>query len=370
MKILISLISDQQIPNVLFIKEINPDINIFVTTESMERKGQANKLINTLGLSISSVKKIVVNQESFNDVINKLSEVVRITDEDELIINITGGTKIMSIASYYFGRRKGAKIYYLPIGSNRFIKIFPDTEPKEREINFSISLREYLNAYFKAEDKEYFKFGSLQRDERESDRMMDLYINGKLDRIIELIREKDGRKKDIEVNEEMEVLLREISFVPINRKILSKYESRYITGGWFEEWVYYKIKRIFNLSEEYISIGVNRNETDTTIQNDFDVMFTVKNKLGVIECKTSLKEDDKEYALFEETLYKSASLVRDFGLNPVSFLFTLSPKPRNEQKMEDMNKKARYFNITCFYREELLKESFCNTLEEVKKKFI
>lgn len=370
MKILISLISDQQIPNVLFIKEMNPDINIFVTTDSMEKKGQSNKLINTLNLGINSVKRILVNPENFDDVISKLLKEVKINDEDELVINITGGTKIMSIASYYFGRRKGAKIYYLPIGSNRLIKIFPDTEPKEREIKFSLSLREYLNAYFRLEDREYFKFGSLQRGEEEAERMMELYINGKLNKIIDLIREKNGRKNNIEVNGEIEVLLKEINFVTNDRKILLKYESKYITGGWFEEWVYYKIKRVFNLSDEYIAIGVNRNETDTTVQNDFDVMFTVKNKLGIIECKTSLEEDGKEYALFQETLYKSASLVRDFGLNPVSFLFTLSPKPQNKQKMEEMNKRAKYFNITCFYREDFLGENFSNTLEEIKKKFL
>ncbi|MGC8729532.1 MAG: hypothetical protein ACP5SD_09740, partial [Elusimicrobiales bacterium] len=80
MKILISLISDQQIPNVLFIKEINPDRNIFVTTNAMENKRQSDKIINTL--NITNVEKIVVNEESFDDIIYKLTNKVKITDKD------------------------------------------------------------------------------------------------------------------------------------------------------------------------------------------------------------------------------------------------------------------------------------------------
>ncbi|MCX7648281.1 MAG: DUF1887 family CARF protein [Elusimicrobiales bacterium] len=366
MKILISLISDQQIPNVLFIKEINPDRNIFVTTNAMENKRQSDKIINTL--NITNVEKIVVNEESFDDIIYKLTNKVKITDKDELIINITGGNKIMSLASYYFGRRKGAKIYYLPINSNRFIKIYPETEPKEIEVKFLLTLEEYLNSYYKKTNEDYFYYDKPLKSEKEANNFLELYSREKLNQIIQIIRDNKGRDKNLKINEELGKIIKDLNIQTEKQDILSKYESRYITGEWFEEWVYYKIKNKFNLEEKYISISVNRQKKEDNVENEFDVMFVVNNKLGIIECKTSLKYE-KEYDLFRETLYKSSSLIKDFGLNPKSFLFTLSPQPTDNKKKEDMIKEAKFFRIACFYKEDLL-NNLENVLEEIKKQLL
>ena len=106
-----------------------------------------------------------------------------------------------------------------------------------------------------------------------------------------------------------------ISYPIKNVDIIDKYDIRYITGGWFEEYVYYLIKDILKPTD--IQIGVLIRETRETNMNDLDVVFTLGNKLFVIECKTGVGGR----SLFSQIVYKASALKETLlGLSGKSYL--------------------------------------------------
>ena len=94
--ILVSLISEQTIPNVLLIKELKDiDQHIFITTQKMEdeKKCRSDWIIKATALRLNQVQRIIVNQDSLADIENQLATQVK-KDETHFVVNLTGGLKI------------------------------------------------------------------------------------------------------------------------------------------------------------------------------------------------------------------------------------------------------------------------------------
>jgi hypothetical protein len=74
-------------------------------------------------------------------------------------------------------------------------------------------------------------------------------------------------------------------------------------------------------------------------------MFTHKNALYVVECKTDVadNEEGKLSQLFTSTLYKASTLKKDFGLFVKYYLFSvndfskLSPEQKDRARVLDIN---------------------------------
>lgn len=113
--IIISLVSDQTIQNVIFIKSQPPaDRYVFITTAHMERSGQSRSEWIEKAAGISA-ERIVVIEDDLLDIEQRLSEGLQAGPEDQITVNLTGGTKIMSIGVYnYCQKLTYRKIYYIP----------------------------------------------------------------------------------------------------------------------------------------------------------------------------------------------------------------------------------------------------------------
>lgn len=122
--VLVSLISEQTIPNILVATHYKSDNMCFISTERMEIERKTECIENTLKLkgllpSIENIRKIVVDQDSLTDCMNKIEELVEeINGEVEYIVNVTGGNKIMAFATYEIFREIGQKVIinYMPRG--------------------------------------------------------------------------------------------------------------------------------------------------------------------------------------------------------------------------------------------------------------
>ena len=95
---LVLLISEQPIPNLLFLmeKQKEADRYLFVTTAWMERSGAADRLAEVAELKPGSWQKVPVVEDSLDDVRLKLQH-LGLPAENKFLINLAGGTKIMSI---------------------------------------------------------------------------------------------------------------------------------------------------------------------------------------------------------------------------------------------------------------------------------
>lgn len=149
MKAMVCLISDQHVPNLLTIHAIEPDLLILLETPGMKVKRGASNLIRALRMGHS--KKPMCRIKSLNE--ENSIEATKILlgtllskyPDAEWTINITGGTKPMSIAAYEFFKGRNAKILYVPIIAQRRAINFADRS--FIELNYELKVKEFLAGY-------------------------------------------------------------------------------------------------------------------------------------------------------------------------------------------------------------------------------
>ncbi|MFN4000335.1 Card1-like endonuclease domain-containing protein [Algoriphagus sp.] len=362
--ILVSLISDQAIPNVLFIKDQpKADLYVFISTEQMERKGVVGHIIKACEDQIEVHQTILVEEDSLVDFEKTISIELESQDEDHYLVNITGGTKIMSLGAFnYFTKIGASDIYYLPIGKSHFRQIFPMKKNKTKEILFRISLIDYLEANGVAvQQKAFSQKNQLIRSKADNEKVMTSFLgelNLPIKKMVEFFRQNKIRdSKNTEITDELLNVLHPMTlagFKAENEHKLTREETNYLTGDWFEEYTYELIKSTLNKKEEEIGKGVRVTRGEKT-SNEFDVMFTHENALYVIECKTDVADDEegKLSQLFTNTLYKASTLKKDFGLFVKYFLFSVNDFSKLSQEHQD---RARVLDIKLVGTEILSEE--------------
>jgi len=320
-KILVSLVSEQTLPNVELIKEFREDIDKYLFISTIKMSSQLKWICDTVELN--DFDAIVVNPYDIKDIESKLNEYH--FDEAEYILNITCGTKLMTTIVGDFFKNIGAKIYYVTGSNKEYLKVFPAFGERKFKLSKKILLEEYLKAYGFS-----FKKGSCLKESKVAKDFFSYYIN--IDEIPSLSDYIQNSKINLE-----------------SKGKLSKFEVRYLTGDWFEEYVYYKVKEELNLSKDEIGIGYNLNKEN--VPNEIDVLFVFQNKLYIIECKTSFYETRQvlvkknnetlekniDKNLLPEIIYKSDALRTKFGLFANTSVFTLGNiKDDNGEILENL----------------------------------
>ncbi|UJS16957.1 MAG: DUF1887 family CARF protein [Candidatus Jettenia sp.] len=329
-KILVSLISEQTIPNIIVTAYYKPDILWFISTERMEKERRTECVENTLRLkgllsSTKDIKKIVVDQDSLTDCMNKIEDLIEeVNHEVEYMVNITGGNKVMALAAYEIFREIGQKVLinYIPLGKNELVQIFPRERPlKICEIRERLNLEEYLCSYgFRIQNKnslEKVKTNTLLHKE-DSQWILDNYeqLKGLMGFLYKNL--KDARKQkdhhlsatfDREPTSIEREMLSNHGFVikgKLITKDMKKDEIVYLTGGWFEEFVF---NEVYDIVQDKIfddaMIGVKIESFGGT-SNDLDTAFMKDNRFYRIECKTLGNE--KEQDIIRDEVYKNGAI--------------------------------------------------------------
>src|SRR6266545_3642794 len=152
MRVLISLIGDQIIPNLLPIKHSKPDLSIAVFSR-MTRKGydRLEKIIQQkprlIPLEVDAYSIDSMQSALLNSLQNQWD------GSGELLFNITGGTKPMSLAAYLVAARMNAPLIYIQSEGKRsrlFRYEFREGNPVlvgDEILPALITLDEYLQAH-------------------------------------------------------------------------------------------------------------------------------------------------------------------------------------------------------------------------------
>ena len=337
--ILVSLVSDQTIPNILAIHHFKPDGLLFLSTKDMQKKDKVTAIlmaINRLGLKYKNKSSLeIVREDSILDCHTKISEWIEGKEDAEFVVNLTGGTKIMSIAAYEFFKDYSSKMIYIPIQKNEFIAPFPQKRPGEPvKLDLRLSVIDYLTAYgLTVVNGSHL---NRYREEAIKRKVLSKWIAENYDNLKNLLkwlcgilRNYRGKKQFIlkgefldASNEEKQLLLR-LNFnydaSSVSKKI-DRSEIKYLTGGWLEEFCFTKVSELVDQGIDDAVIGLqikNRLGRD----NEFDIMFTRDNALYFIECKSLDQNEDKK----TDALYKIGALQKGLGLKIKSFLVTTSP---------------------------------------------
>ncbi len=422
MKLLILLISNETIPNVLCAWHFKPDAILFFTTKGMEKEHKTQIILNGLkkisdSFAFSEEKNnywsVTVDKNSVIDINDKLDDWIKKywNDRfDEIIVNITGGTKLMSLGLYTGIRSKikagkefsdkNTKIIYLPIGENKVLFLEGNSAGSGSAI---IEERLNIAEFFESSGIQILSRGDDARKNKElAELIMKHYDTLKefLTKLYGKINDKDNdRKREMKkqfkkhhsyaidvsfyletnkpANDFNECFNRIFEFDYLNH-LDAKYENDQITikgnlekgacgflkGGWLEQFCF---NELLELKDEKIFDDVNinvsvRNTLGAETENEFDVLFTCNNALYMLECKSLNQEYDNK----TDILYKISALQVDLGrLTAKSFLVSTSENIIDEKGeiKEYLEKRAKLLKCVIIKPDNII-----NLKDEIKKK--
>jgi hypothetical protein len=349
-KILVSLISDQTIPNVQFIKEMIADEYLFVTTETMEKKGVLNWILNATNLDIEKIQLITVSPFLYDAVYEVVEK--NIKKDAKYLVNLTGGTKIMSLAVNDVFKLANSEFYYVT-GNKNYLKITPGIKQPLLKLEKDITLSEYLISY----GFEVKKSIEPEFSYETSSKIFHYFLNS-FDKEVDLnilhrLRE-NYRGKNLANISEIEGLkdfIKRLGFYPSEKNNLNKKETKYLTGDWFEEYFYHQLKQLKSIQKD--GIGTGWIIVKNGIPNEFDILFIHEDQLNIIECKTFVWKDPEEtQTIISETIYKADSLKNKLGLFAKTSIVTLSDLTSTRLKVH--LQRAQENKIAVYGKNELL----------------
>lgn len=364
MKTLVSLVSEQTIPNLELIKEFQDQTNKYLFFHSAKTKRHVDWLIQAAALDEQLCSRQEIDPFDIKE-IQKVLNYFPFGDES-FILNITGGTKPWIIAFLEKFKDLGAEIYYVTGKPREYMKVFPRKGESNLRLYGNLTLSEYLIA-----NGFSVKAGELHKNQAQANRFFQKFTSEPIENFfwfIDFFRPRRNSKEIIEfakLDLPFQKLLNELSYEIENNK-LNKYHFRYLSGDWLEEWTYYKVREEFGLDESEISTGSYITKEQTP--NEMDVMFLLNHQLYVIECKTAVKESKEQpdgswklTTILGETIYKSDALRSKLGLFANSSILTLSELL--DEKMIPMQNfrvhfdRAQLSNIKLISRRTLLPET-------------
>ena len=337
-RVLISLISEQTIPNLRIINKFKSiiDHHVFITTKKMEdiHENRAAWIMRAAGLKLNQVSKIIVDPNDLSSIYQKMEE-FDFLEENEYYVNVTGGNKLMSIAVMNYFLRFNSKIFYCSTDSKHYMQIHPKDNPEKQKFTLKLSIINYLKAYGLTLIKGEYN-------------LTDNRISNEL--FAECMKYNNNSKYISRIKKAHQ-------YSSINDRI-------YYSGGWFEEYIYYKIKKELNLSDRQIAMKTQIANRNT--RNEYDVVFIYNNVIHIVECKAYFTRNSIKSRV-ESGLYKLGALDDDFGIKARSIFITnydiISYNRRENRTLEN---RAKDLDVKLYQMKHIKNNSFIKDIIENK----
>lgn len=304
MKILISLIGKEVIGNFRVFKYIKPDKVVHLYSDDTKVHNQ--NLVNTIENSYKcKVESFEVEGFDYDSCLQKL-HLLTINAGDEVISNISGGTKIMSLALYAFAHEinQAENVCYFDTNQNlhwlnkktkdsvtteifleEYIelqgqKITSKVELKDALIKFKDDLTFIKKSQFgetwKAFLKEVVAVIRKYRDSRINEQSLFTIISQKLVKIntFELIV-KDGK---------LQVKNKGTLFIESSLSE-SDIDFFYFNAGWFELLSAQTLQKKYPQDKIYLSVKFPYLSNQSFDKNEVDILINDSGKLIFVECK-------------------------------------------------------------------------------------
>jgi len=323
MKIMVCLISGQHVPNLLSIQSVRPDLLVLAVTSGM--KGKDSQLLKALevgGLDYSS-KKVIIDlakgdEQSSNTLYKKLNELFGQYPKDEWVVNLTGGTKPMSIGACEFSKSKGLKTLYIAEGNQS--QAMDLLGGPSTPLKYNVTTAEFLAGY----GFDILNASSLAKTEVRARSCTELAAHlslhnedsdlrgllGKLQYLKEVqikLDEKYWKRNGLIISEENDVVLKDdalrdrialqfglsISGSKFIGK-LDRHAVEFLTGKWLEVFIWSLLLPFVGKGIWDLHLGVLAGKKGPGENNDLDVTFMKNQSLCIVECKTGGQEHDPE----------------------------------------------------------------------------
>lgn len=350
-KTLVNIITeDNPIPAYLFIKERYEVGDRLMYISAKDTEDDLDALSELFNVPATLIDEIVLKHNIDEFTYEKICRTVLgyLNHETHYCVNLAGGTRYMALAVQQVFEKFDAEFFYVQVEENIIVKSFFDDGIYNNDdyfypIQHRMTIAEYLGTHEIIHDLDRNSHHPI-RSENEANHFFELFTQQKLSGLdyesMELLRlYYRGRKRvnikgtETSVNPKrppipfLSEFLQDVGFVPQDNGILNRSELEYLTGGWFEEYVYYLVKKYIKPQDFAINVKISRN--GIRHNNELDVVFTKGNKLFVIECKTGVQTE----RLFNEIVYKLCAVSEALlGVSCYSYIFSLKKDEDNVLK--------------------------------------
>ncbi len=327
----VCLVSAQPLPNLLPLLDprVAPRrVILVVTPDMLERAGWLNTILKPRG--IHSETWTLEDAWNFEHIQARMAELLdceaQAAGAKQIVLNATGGTKLMSIAACEAFRARELPVFYIHPLRDELLWLQPEGRPP-RALAERIGIEAFLQAHG----------ASVQgKPRRNVPRPQDLETAGA---IIDEIQQFGNAVKELnglalraaKSAKERGLVVRLKKTGPCLDELITLFSRHgklrrkggeirfpneqarfFVNGGWIEPWVFAQVQ---NLRQEDPHIhdlarGVNvvRMLNDKKVHNELDVLFLRNNRLHIIECKTRRFHGDGQDSIGAETLYKLDAL--------------------------------------------------------------
>lgn len=367
------------LPAYLFTKEFyeEGDGLLFISPE--EEADCIQLLTQQLEVDENHVQRIIVKRFQENFLYEHICRTIKneLDGKTQYYLNLAGGNRYMTLSVQHVFEEFNTLFFYTQTRENQIVKtIFDHSIYDDDDEVFPIKHRMTL--------KEYFGLYGLQSDVDEprkqvketsfSQHLFTMFSQSLLGRgdyeVMTALRERYRNWNCLRIAEAekptkdnmtaipaLSKFLNYIGFKPEQSDSLQSYEMEYLTGGWFEEYVYALIKEV--LKPDDIAMGVHISNGVIKHNNELDVCFIKANKLFVIECKTGVTSE----SLFNEIVYKVCALKEVLLGTSNSYIFSLKKDHKGIWK-----KTAKYMGITfCDWLNLTKPENLKHILKEMNR---
>jgi hypothetical protein len=342
---------DNPVPAYLFIKEMYEpgDRLLFISAKDTEEDLDA--LAEQFDVPSNLIDEVVLKHDMDEITYEKICRTVRarLVPGVRYCVNLAGGTRYMALAVQQVFEKFHADYYYLDVEKNVIVKsVFDDSIYDDDDhffpVKYRMSVAEYLRMHSVKHDIKNLKDFEPIRSREEAERLLNVFISGQLTSadydVLETLRCHYRDKKRIHIQQvelageygcpatpNLSAFLNYIYFLPKINGVLLKEELEYLTGGWFEEYVYYQV--IENLKPNEALIGPHIGREGVSLNNELDVVCIKNNKLFVIECKSGVQGK----RMFNEIVYKACALREMMlGISCYSYIFSLKKDHKEDLK--------------------------------------
>lgn len=333
MRILFCIATNHNPVNINPLLEIKPDEVVVVITDDMQQKGQV-LLDEIKSLQIVAKPLRVKNESSLQALNQQFSTWLEANIDHEIIVNITGGTKLMSLAAYQLFSSWESRCFYCDKDSNQLIWL---DDESSTNIGMQISLERYLAIYqYKIIQKS--TLADIPREYKQYAKILynELCKPGKYNEICEFIgkvhalteKKQNDSRKYIRFSQNEDAFLQYLEsetkiFEYKGKEIVCNNENirKIMNGGWLEISV---AAALYGGKYRDIHLGVSfekgTQRRGKTTKQELDVMAMFHDKLLIVECKARKWERTAEAS---EAIYKLKALGDIGGLNTLPVFVSL-----------------------------------------------
>jgi hypothetical protein len=345
------------LPAYLFTKEYyeSGDVLLFISTE--EEADCIQRLAQLLEVEEAFVKSIIVKRFQDNMLYEHICRAIKdkLNTDTQYYLNLAGGSRYMTLSVQHVFEEFNTLFFYTQTRENQIVKtIFDnsiyDDDDEVFPIKHRMTLKEYFSLYGLESDVDTPR--KQVKETSFSQHLFTLFSQNLLGtndfKAMQVLRERYRNWNYLNISEaenptkesmtaipNLTKFLDYIGFVSEQKGVLQSAEMEYLTGGWFEEYVYALIKEV--LKPDDIAMGVHISNGVIKHNNELDVCFMKANKLFVIECKTGVTSE----SLFNEIVYKVCALKEVLLGTSNSYIFSLKKDHKGVWK-----KTAKYMGIT------------------------